>query len=391
VGGVDVRVLMISDVSFPRVNGVSTSIATFRHSLAELGHETTLIAPAYDVPHDDGADIVRIPSRAVPLDREDRLMSARAVRRLEARFKADEYDVVHIHTPFIAHYTGVALARRLGIPVVETYHTFFEEYFHHYAAFLPSWMTRRVARSMTVSQCRAVDALVVPSPQMLAKLREYGVATRAEVLPTGIDPQRFCGGDGERFRATHGIAANRPMMVHISRVAHEKNIDFILHMVTHVVRAVPDALLVIAGEGPAQGHLKALVQRLNLCQHVQFVGYLDRSSTLLDCYRAADVFVFASRTETQGLVLLESLALGTPVVSTAVMGTADVLKDAKGAVVVPEDAQVFAAAVVRVLREPHLRQQLSEFAPTDASAWSAKAMAERLASLYGSLWARDSI
>jgi len=382
---------MISDVSFPRVNGVSTSIATFRQSLAELGHETTLVAPAYDTPHADPADVLRIPARAVPLDPEDRLMSARAVRRLEARFKEDEYDIVHIHTPFVAHYTGVRLARRLGIPVVETYHTFFEEYFHHYAAFLPGWLTRRVARAMTVSQCRAVDALVVPSPQMLSKLREYGVATRADVLPTGIDSARFQGGEGARFRAAYGIEPDRPLLVHISRVAHEKNIDFILHMLVHVVREIPDVLLIIAGEGPALAHLKALVQRLGLGHNVQFVGYLDRSTTLLDCYRAAQAFVFASRTETQGLVLLESLALGTPVVSTAVMGTADVLKDAKGAVVVPEDAGVFAAAVVRVLRDADLRQRLRDAAPADAAAWSARAMAERLATLYASLWTQNDL
>lgn len=383
--GVSVRVLMISDVSFPRVNGVSTSIATFRQSLAELGHETTLVAPSYGEPCADPT-VVSIRSRQVPFDPEDRLMSARAVKRLEARFKAEEYDVVHIHTPFVAHYTGVALARRLGIPVVETYHTFFEEYLHHYAPVLPTWLTRRVARGTTVSQCRAVDALVVPSPQMLAKLRDYGVTTRAEVLPTGIDTARFRGGDGQRFRAVHGIPADRPLMVHISRVAHEKNIDFIIHMLPFVLRSIPNALLVIAGEGPALAHLRALVTRLGLDGSVQFVGYLDRQSSLLDCYRAGDVFVFASRTETQGLVLLEALALGIPVVSTAVMGTADVLKDAKGALVVPEEPEIFATAVVRVLRESGLREQLRAVAPADAHAWSATAMAERLVALYASLW-----
>jgi glycosyltransferase involved in cell wall biosynthesis len=292
---------------------------------------------------------------------------------------------VHIHTPFVAHYAGVALARRLGLPVIETYHTFFEEYFHHYAPFLPGWLTRRIARSMTVSQCRAVDALVVPSPQMLSKLREYGVETPAEVLPTGIDSARFRGGDGARFRAAHGIPADRPMLVHISRVAHEKNIDFILRMLSHVVRTVPDVLLVIAGEGPALGHLKAMVERLGLRANVQFVGYLDRSTTLLDCYRAGHAFVFASRTETQGLVLLEALALGTPVISTAVMGTADVLKDAQGALVVEENEAAFAEAVIRVLHTPQLRSELAAKAPADAQSWSALAMAERLVKLYASL------
>jgi glycosyltransferase involved in cell wall biosynthesis len=376
---------MISDVSFPRVNGVSTSIATFRQSLSELGHPSTLIAPEYRGAAPDPADILRIPARAVPLDPEDRLMSGRALRRLEANLREGSYDVVHIHTPFVAHYAGVALARRLGLPVIETYHTFFEEYFHHYAPFLPGWLTRRIARSMTVSQCRAVDALVVPSPQMLSKLREYGVETPAEVLPTGIDSARFRGGDGARFRAAHGIPADRPMLVHISRVAHEKNIDFILRMLSHVVRTVPDVLLVIAGEGPALGHLKAMVERLGLRANVQFVGYLDRSTTLLDCYRAGHAFVFASRTETQGLVLLEALALGTPVISTAVMGTADVLKDAQGALVVEENEAAFAEAVIRVLHTPQLRSELAAKAPADAQSWSALAMAERLVKLYASL------
>jgi glycosyltransferase involved in cell wall biosynthesis len=115
---------------------------------------------------------------------------------------------------------------------------------------------------------------------------------------------------------------------------------------------------------------------------VHFIGYLDRATALLDCYRAGDAFVFASRTETQGLVLLEALALGVPVVSTAVMGTADVLRGAGGAVIAPDDEAGFAAAVVRVLRDPELRARLAAAGPADARAWSATALAERLAALY---------
>ena len=114
-----------------------------------------------------------------------------------------------------------------------------------------------------------------------------------------------------------------------------------------------------------------------------FVGYLDRRGALLDCYRAADVFVFASRTETQGLVLLESLALGVPVVSTAVLGTKEVLANAAGAFVVQEDVAEFAAAVTRVLTEPDLRAQLKsagrEFVERQ---WSSREMARRLLALY---------
>jgi 1,2-diacylglycerol 3-alpha-glucosyltransferase len=118
---------------------------------------------------------------------------------------------------------------------------------------------------------------------------------------------------------------------------------------------------------------------------VLFVGYLDRDGALLDCYRAGDAFVFASRTETQGLVLLEALALGVPVVSTAVLGTADVLAGVGGALVAPDDVAGFAAAVTRVLTDGALRARLAAAAPADAAAWSAGAMAQRLVALYREL------
>ena len=383
------RILMVSDVSFPRVNGVSTSIATFRQSLAELGHESVLVAPDYGTGSAAEPDVIRVPSHPVPRDPEDRLMSARAVRGLAPRLGAAAFDVVHIHTPFVAHYAGVALARTLGLPVIETYHTFFEEYLHHYVPLLPRAATRFLARRLSVSQCRAVDALVVPSAQMLATLRGYGVEARAEVLPTGIDLKRFRGGDGQRFRAAHGIAAQRPVLVHISRVAHEKNIDFVLEALVRVRAEVPDVLLVIAGEGPALAHVRKRAATLGLGANVMFVGYLDRGGALLDCYCAGDAFVFASRTETQGLVLLEALALGVPVVSTAVMGTVDVLRNARGALIAPDEPAGFAAQVVTLLGDPALKARLAAAAPGDAADWSAEAMARRLVELYRSVTARS--
>jgi glycosyltransferase involved in cell wall biosynthesis len=148
---------------------------------------------------------------------------------------------------------------------------------------------------------------------------------------------------------------------------------------------VPDVLLVIAGEGPARAHCERRVAAAGLEGNVRFVGYLDRAGELMDCYRAADVFVFASRTETQGLVLLEAMAQGTPVVSTAVMGTIDVLAQAEGAVVVKENLQEFAAAVAGLLTDPARRAELGDRARSYAQEWSARALAGRLAALYRTL------
>jgi glycosyltransferase involved in cell wall biosynthesis len=203
-----------------------------------------------------------------------------------------------------------------------------------------------------------------------------------EIIPTGIELERLIGGNGAAFRQRHGIPAQRPVLVHVGRVAFEKNIDFLLRMLVRVRADVPDVLLVVAGEGPSSRSLHRLARRLGLERSVLFVGYLDRRDALLDCYCAGDAFVFASRTETQGLVLLEAMALGLPVVSTAVMGTRDILEPGRGAVVPREDETEFAARVAELLRDPAMRARLSREAHCYAAEWSAQRMAARMLELY---------
>ena len=382
------RVLFISDVYFPRVNGVSTSIRTFRQDLIGCGVETRLVAPRYGGPQAattaDEPDIVRVPAAVVPRDPEDRRMAWGALQRTLDGMRG-AFDVVHIHTPFLAHYAGVRRARRDHIPCVATYHTFFEEYLHHYLPALPRALSRLLARSFTRSQCRAVQALIAPSEPMRAVLSAYGVATPIHVVPTGLAADRFHSGDGRAFRAQAGIAAERPLVTYIGRVAHEKNIGFLIQVFREVLKSVPEALLMIAGEGPARGALQAQVAAQGLQRHVHFAGYLARDGALLDCYAAADVFVFASRTETQGLVLLEAMAQGAPVVSTAELGTRSILVPGSGALVVPEERDAFATAVVRVLRDAGLREGMATRGRAYARSWSSAAMARRLADIYREL------
>jgi glycosyltransferase involved in cell wall biosynthesis len=381
-----VRVLFISDVYFPRVNGVSTSIRTFRQDLGNCGVETVLVAPRYAAPaQEDEPGLMRVPSGYVPRDPEDRRMRWGALTRTLDTLPRDEFDLVHIHTPFIAHYAGARFARRAGIPCVATYHTFFEEYVHLYIPVLPRRIGRFIARAFTRSQCADVQALIAPSDPMRDILMDYGVTTPIHVLPTGLPADRFGAGDGARFRASAGISPDRPLMTYIGRVAHEKNIDFLVRVFMQVRQAIPNAMLVIAGEGPARDSLRQLVSSLKVEADVHFAGYLDRNTALLDCYAAANVFAFASRTETQGLVLLEAMAQGAPVVSTAELGTRSILKPGCGALIVQENKDEFAAAVVRVLQDKALQKDLGDRGRVYAKTWSSASMARRLADLYDSI------
>ena len=244
------NILFISDVFFPRVNGVSTSINTFARELNALGHEVTLIAPSYgsDDKHEDW--IVRVPSHKIYFDPEDRLMSFRKLKALLPWVKEKKFDVIHIHTPFTAHYVGIHFGKKLGIPAIETYHTFFEDYLHHYLPFIPQFISRKLARVISRRQCNSVDGIISPSKPMLDVLKKYGIKTPAEVVATGLDDSSFTNVDEKSFRISHDIPLTQPMLLFVGRVAHEKNIEFLLEMHVKLIKKHPDALLMITGEGP---------------------------------------------------------------------------------------------------------------------------------------------
>ncbi len=239
-----------------------------------------------------------------------------------------------------------------------------------------------MARRFSRSQCNALNAVIVPSQAIHQRLTDYGVKTALHILPTGIPVGRFSGAGREAFRARHGIAPTRPVALYVGRVAHEKNIEFLLDVVALARESVPELLLVIAGEGPALAGLRESVSNRGLTANVQFLGYLDRKSELPDCYAAADVFTFASRTETQGLVLLEAMAAGLPVVALAAMGTIDILGARLGARVPDDDPGAFAAELVEVLRSLALRTRLADEGRAYANDWSDETLAGRLADLY---------
>lgn len=304
-----------------------------------------------------------------------------ALRTAALRLAVDA-DLVHIQTPFAAHYAGVRAARRRGIPAIATYHTLFEEYLHHYTPFLPARGLRATARALSRSQCNALDAVVVPSLAMRDRLTAYGVVRPMHVIPTGIGLAPYGTGRRHLFRAAHGIPDDRPVALFVGRVAHEKNIDFLLDAMDRVRRRVPSALLLVTGDGPALPHLKRRATELGLTEHVHFLGYLDRARTLPDCYAAADVFAFASKTETQGLVLLEAMASGCPVVALSEMGTRDILEPRRGCRIAPDDPDRFAHTLAELLEDRWLRVRLGAEARVYAAEWSDDAMAARLAACY---------
>jgi glycosyltransferase involved in cell wall biosynthesis len=374
-----VKIALVTDTYFPRVNGVSASTRLFAGELRRLGTEVFVYAPAYPGQEEEPG-VVRFPSRYLWFDPEDRLARPGYPQGVR-HFMEQGFDVVHTQTPFSLGRAALGWARRSGAVPIHTYHTLFVAYVEHYLKLVPRAVSIPLVRWASRRYCDACRRVVVPSTAMRDELLSYGVRTPVEVIPTGIALERFEGRDRWRVRREAGVPDTAPLLLFMGRVAEEKNVDFLVDVVEALKPRHPELRFWIAGEGAAKPRLQRLVSERGLSGTVRFLGYLARDDWR-DCYAAADVFVFASVTETQGLVVTEAMAAETPVVAVGAMGIRDVMGEGRGGIVTRLDRGEFGAAVERLLGDPGLHAAKRREALDEARRWSAGTMAERMLALY---------
>ena len=361
--------------------------------LKKFGHTVHIWAPEYPagkddvVPYENSKEVSRLKSFSLPVSREDRLPLPFQKRKLYRQLDAYNPDIIHIQTEFnIAHMVKPYAFRR-KIPVVQTCHTSFEQYITYYFPAVPAAWSRAFARWLTYLFFNTADAVVAPTETMKAVLLSYGITCPITVVPTGIPEEEFLGVDRAKERLQshwldrHPQMRGRKILLYVGRVAKEKNLEFLLDMLEKVRQEVPDALLVITGSGPYVDGFNASVKARGLVENVLCLGYVQRHD-LKYLYSLADVFTFASVTETQGLVTIEAMMCGTPAVAVGKMGTKEVMGGDNGGFMVEEDAGVFAAAVLRLLKDPVLYAAKSAEAWSYARNWTAATMARRIEALY---------
>ena len=376
------KILFLSDVYFPRVNGVSTSIKVFKNDLKKLGHEVHLICPAYNEKNTDKT-VTTIKSKPIFFDPEDHLMSWTELNKKIEWIKKQKFDLIHIQTPFIAHYFGKKLAKTLNVPIIETYHTSFEDYLHLYLPILPESFARWLSRNIAKYLCNHCHGIISPSEQLKETLKNYQVTKPIKVVPTGLPDQSFKKTNKYTFRKLYNISPTDPLLLFVGRVAHEKNIDFLLHVYKYIASENKSIKFLITGEGPAFEHIQKLIKKLNLDRSVILTGYLEANNELLNCYASSDLFIFASKTETQGLVLIEAMAQGLPVVALAENGTKSILENNPGAIIAKDDPKEFAKTCLRLLNNKKKLSEMSVKAKKEAKQkWGSVAQTEKLIALY---------
>jgi 1,2-diacylglycerol 3-alpha-glucosyltransferase len=339
------RVALYTNNYVPFCGGVTVSVETLRRGLEARGHEAWVLAPRFPGAVADPPRVLRYPSVPASTYPEFPLAIPYA-RRIAARVRELDVDVFHAHHPFLLGPAAARLARRQGRPLVFTYHTRYEKYAHYVP--LSRAVVERAAVALSARFARRADAVIAPSARVRDELQRQGVRAPIAVVPTGVDLTRFRPGDRDAARRALGLALDEPLLLYVGRLDREKSVDRLLRAFDHVAGTLPRARLVLVGPGKEAASLRALAAQLPCAARVSFMGARPHD-TLAVCYQAADLFLFASETETQGLVLAEAAACGLAAVAVSAPGCDEVVRDGVTGVLAKPEPTALAEAALGLL------------------------------------------
>jgi len=375
------RIALFTECYHPIVNGVVVSVSTFARELAKQGHQVRIYAPSFPGHCDSEEHVHRLPSISLPTSPRYPLAIPFGSHLHSRSITAYQPDVVHAQHPFVTGREARRWARRLNRPLLLTYHTLIHAYAHYVP--LPRPLVRALAVRVSRDFSNSADTVIVPTRSVADLLRSYGVWRPMEVIPTGIDLDLV---DEHRrpARADYGIPDDVPVIAYSGRIAKEKNLDLLIRAFSLLPSGLREAHLLLVGGGPWHAQCSGLAESLGLANRVHFTGYLPRSR-VFDCVASADVFAFASLTDTQGVAVLEAMALSRPPVAVRSGAVADVIRDGVDGVLVDPTPDALAAGLSAVLESRDFRQALAGHARARAEEFSASRMTEKLVRLYARL------
>ncbi len=375
------NILMVANTYLPIVGGLERSIEAFSREYRRAGHRTVIVSPAHEDQPEQEEDVVRVPAlqkvrgTGYSLGLPTLGFLARALRSFQP-------SIIHSHHPFLLGGTAVRLAAAAGVPLVFTYHTMYEMYSYQ----IPggdSPLVQQFLVELAAGYANLCDRVIAPSRGIAGLLARRGVETPIEVIPTGIDLERFRSGDGRAARGRLGIPPDAPVIGHVGRITPEKNIVALARGAAQALARHPRARFLLVGDGPLLAEVRELFDRRGLGRRLHTCGILE-GRELVDAYHAMDAFLFASRSETQGLVLVEALAAGVPVIAAEAPAVDEVVRDGVNGRLLPDDGEEsFAAALGWLHGLPAARRQaLREGARGSAQPFAVSACAARALRLY---------
>lgn len=388
------RIGLFTDTYPPYINGVSTSVLMLKQGLEKLGHEVYVVTVNSENFHYKKEDnVLMIPG--IPIGIYDfRMTSLYPLRALKI-IKSWNLDVIHTHTEFAVGTFARLIAKQYNIPLVHTYHTMYEEYIYYITKGYFDGASKKLVEYLTLFLCdKTVEELIVPTKKTYDLFKEkYKVKRDVHIIPSGIDVTRFYKENVDllsikSLKKELNIKKDDFVILFVGRIAKEKSIDFLIKNLKTILKKVPKARMIIVGDGPDMNELALLVRENKLDKHVTFTGKVPWSE-IPKYYQLANVFVTASKTETQGLTVIEAMAAEKPVVAIKDESFELVMKDKQDGLFF-ETKEEYQRLIIDLYNNPSYAKMIAKQARITANTYNPEVYAKRVLEVYESVINKDT-
>lgn len=380
------NILIMTNTYKPLVGGLERSVSSFTKEFRAAGHRVLIVCPEYPDMKPE-KDVIRVPAME-NFNGSDFSVQLPIQGTLTEALGDFKPDIVHSQHPFLIGDTALRIASKFNVPLVFTHHSLYEENVHYMPG--NEEALKRFIIELSTGYANLADHVFAPSESVMRMMQERGVTTPIDVVPTGIYTEQFARGAGKAFRKKCNIPADVFVVGHVGRLAPEKNLEFMTRAVARFLKQEPKAHFLIGGTGPSEEAIKEIMAKAGVADRLHLAGML-KGKDLVSAYHAMDVFVFASQSETQGLVVTEAMAAGIPVAAIDAPGVREVVKDnVNGRLLTHEDAEDLAAALMWFKeRSVPQMEKLTKACKETARGFAMEDCAQKALNIYAALVVRQ--
>lgn len=368
----------------PNPYGVTGSIESFRKQFEKMGHRVFIFAPKYKEYKDENLNVFRYPS----IDIKFKFRFPLAIpysRKMDKIISNLDLDIIHSQHPNLLGTAAKKWAKKKKIPLVFTWHTLYDRY-TNFVPLVPDKLAAKWIIRKAVKYANACDQIIVPTESIKEIIQDWGVTNEnVEAIPTGIEEESYKNPDRRLIRNKYGISEDETLLLLVSRLTEEKNIKFLFRTASEILKSKNKIKFIIAGEGYLVPELKKIVRQNGIEDKVIFAGIVDKKE-IKNYYAAGDIFIYASKSETQGMIISEAMYSGLPIVAVRATGIQDLIEDKINGFLVSENKEEFAEAINELIGDTEMRRKFSEESKRIArEKYTSKVTASKMLEIYSKL------
>ncbi|MCK5123551.1 MAG: glycosyltransferase [Candidatus Pacebacteria bacterium] len=369
----------------PSKGGMETSVINLSRGLEKAGHEVFIFAPEYPNYKDENKNIFRYKSFRFNYGGYFYVIPLPFISKAEEVVRNLNLDIIHSHQPYSLGSEALKFSKKLNVPLVFTYHIKYEDY-SHYVPLIPEAISKKYIRKITTKYSNQCNKIIAPSTAIKKMLVDRGIESSIDIIPSGININNFKKDTGQKdeIRKKYNIKSDEILLITACRLTKEKNLEFLVKSFAKIKQKYSAARFMIVGDGAVKKDLEKIAEELGIKNSIIMTGLVDRAE-IVGLYQASDIFVFASKTETQGLVAVEAMAAGNPVVAIKASGIEDMVKNNEDGFLTSESEEEFSESVLKIINDKSLRKQMSAQAKINSERFSISPWIRKVVGLYNKL------